>query len=810
METAQKPPEKSTEKNSDIKTKKDKLECLATFQLFGNVMSMASVQLAGSSRDALLLSFRDAKLSLVEYDPGTHDLKTSSLHYFEEEELKDGHLQQDIHVPVVRVDPEGRCAAMLVYGTRLVILPFRKDVACDDAEGIMSGSKTPIMSSYIIDLRKLNEKIINVIDVQFLHGYYEPTVLILYEPLPTWAGRVAVRKDSCSIVAISLNIQEKVHPIIWSLGNLPFDSMKTYPVMKPIGGVILFAVNSLLYLNQSFPPYGVSLSSLTDFSSEFLLKSQPGVKISMDCAQGTFIDFDKMVISLKGGELYVLTLLIDGMRAVRGFNLDKAAASVLTTCMCVCKEGYLFLGSRLGNSLLLKYTEKQYDFSFESKTTDAVKKDEPPAKKRKDTVGDWMASDVSAIDDMDELEVYGTQSQQPGTGHITQFNFEVCDSVMNIGPCGQMVMGEPAFLSEEFSSSIDPDIELVTTSGFGKNGAISVLQRSVRPQVVTTFELPGCTDMWTVVGPLPSTKEGSATDDDTEKQNTEDKESNPEADIQDTHALLIISRDDSSMILQTGQEIMELDHSGFSTQGPTICAGNIGDNKYIIQVSPMGVRLMEGVNQVQHIPIDVGSPIVACSIADPYVVIISQEGHIMLLTLRQDSFGSGVRLAVARPQMQQKAKAVAVCAYKDVSGLFVTETSADPSVNVQSEVITPKPVVDPMEKSTVDDEDELLYGDTEKPGTSTKLPGAGDSDETPRRPTQQQMEGDSTVQPTYWTAICRDNGVLEIYSLPDFRLVLIVKNFPMGQRVLVDSGLKADKSASVIGNFLHHQFCNLD
>ena len=47
-------------------------------------------------------------------------------------------------------------------------------------------------------------------------------------------------------------------------------------------------------------------------------------------------------------------------------------------------------------------------------------------------------------------------------------------------------------------------------------------------------------------------------------------------------------------VLQTGQEIMELDHSGFSTQGPTIYAGNIGSNKYIIQVSTNGVRLLEG------------------------------------------------------------------------------------------------------------------------------------------------------------------------------------------------------------------------
>jgi len=65
-----------------------KLECLATFTLFGNVMSMESVNLAGSQRDALLLSFRDAKLSVVEYDVETHDLKTLSLHYFEEEDMR--------------------------------------------------------------------------------------------------------------------------------------------------------------------------------------------------------------------------------------------------------------------------------------------------------------------------------------------------------------------------------------------------------------------------------------------------------------------------------------------------------------------------------------------------------------------------------------------------------------------------------------------------------------------------------------------------------------------------------------------------
>ncbi|KAL2080282.1 hypothetical protein ACEWY4_024075 [Coilia grayii] len=786
-----------TEKSSDVKSRKEKLEQVASFSLFGNVMSMASVQLVGTSRDALLLSFKDAKLSVVEYDPGTHDLKTLSLHYFEEPELRDGFVQ-NVHVPIVRVDPENRCAVMLVYGTSLVVLPFRKDTLTDEQEGIVGeGQKSSFLPSYIIDVRELDEKLLNIIDMKFLHGYYEPTLLILYEPNQTWPGRVAVRQDTCSIVAISLNIMQKVHPVIWSLCNLPFDCTQVMPVPKPIGGVVVFAVNSLLYLNQSVPPYGVSLNSQTNGTTAFPLKVQEEVRISLDCSQATFIGTDKMVISLKGGEIYVLTLITDGMRSVRSFHFDKAAASVLTTCMMTMEPGYLFLGSRLGNSLLLKYTEKLQEAPVEEATDKDKENDKieepPPKKKRMDSSASWTAK-ASMPDELDEIEVYGSEAQS-GT-QLATYSFEVCDSILNIGPCANASMGEPAFLSEEFQSNPEPDLEVVVCSGFGKNGALSVLQRSIRPQVVTTFELPGCHDMWTVISceekpEQPSTEEADG-------ENPEEEKQEPAIeDEKNKHGFLILSREDSTMILQTGQEIMELDTSGFATQGPTVFAGNIGDNKYIIQVSPMGIRLLEGVTQLHFIPLDLGSPIVQCSVADPYVVIMTAEGVVTMFTLKSDSYmGKTHRLALQKPHIHMQSRVITLCAYRDISGIFTTENKvsflAREDMGMRSNAETELVMQDIS--NTVDDEEEMLYGES-SPLTSPTKDEPGSSTSSAMHSGKEGAH--SKHEPTHWCMVVRENGVMEIFQLPDWRLVFLVKNFPVGQRVLVDSS--AGQSATQEG-----------
>ena len=51
---------------------------------------------------------------------------------------------------------------------------------------------------------------------------------------------------------------------------------------------------------------------------------------------------------------------------------------------------------------------------------------------------------------------------------------------------------------------------------------------------------------------------------------------------------------------------MELDHSGYQTSSATIYAGNLGDNKYILQVTPSGASLMDGGEYMYSMIIKVG------------------------------------------------------------------------------------------------------------------------------------------------------------------------------------------------------------
>ena len=71
---------------------------------------------------------------------------------------------------------------MLIYGRKVVILPFRKEAGgtlssssaapmAADAQAATSSGK--VMATYMLDLQAViqTNKVDNIIDIQFLHGY---------------------------------------------------------------------------------------------------------------------------------------------------------------------------------------------------------------------------------------------------------------------------------------------------------------------------------------------------------------------------------------------------------------------------------------------------------------------------------------------------------------------------------------------------------------------------------------------------------------------------------------------------------------
>jgi len=66
---------------------------------------------------------------------------------------------------------------------------------------------------------------------------------------------------------------------------------------------------------------------------------------------------------------------------------------------------------------------------------------------------------------------------------------------------------------------------------------------------------------------------------------------------------------------------------------PSIFVCNLGNNKYIAQVTEDGVRLLCGTEEVQRLNLDLTSDIKFATVADPYLCLLTEEGYVVLLTL---------------------------------------------------------------------------------------------------------------------------------------------------------------------------------
>ncbi|KAK1262188.1 Cleavage and polyadenylation specificity factor subunit 1 [Acorus gramineus] len=705
------------------------------YRLHGNVETMAILSVGGDDRskkrDSIVLVFKDAKIAVLEYDESVHGLRTSSMHCFEGLEwqyLKRGR-ESFARGPLVKVDPQGRCGGVLIYDLQMIILKAAQVghglVGDDEASNTGGTISARIESSYIINLHDLDMK--HIKDFAFVHGYIEPVMVILYEKEFTWAGRVSWKHHTCMVSALSISTTLKQHPLIWSAGNLPHDAYKLLPVPSPIGGILIICANSIHYQSQSV---SCALGLNGFFSSVDNSQDIPrsNFSVELDAANATWLSHDVAIFSTKTGELLLLTLIYDG-RAVQRLELSRSKASVLTSGITTIGDSFFFLGSRLGDSLLVQYSCGA-TMSSTSNTKEEVadiEADAPLAKRLRRASSDASQDAISG----EELSLY-TSAPNNSQSAEKNFSFSVRDSLINIGPLkdfsyGLRINADPNATGIAKQSNY----ELVCCSGHGKNGALCVLQQSIRTELITEVELPGCKGIWTVYN---KSSRGNVID------------SSRSAEDDEYHAYLIISLESRTMVLETAEFLGEItENVEYYVQGSTVAAGNLFGRRRVIQVYARGARILEGYRMRQELSFHSemastaeSSTVLSVSIADPYVLMLMTDGSVQMLT--GDPSSCTVSLSVP-VQLAASTKKISACTLYHDKG--------------------PEPW---LRKASTD-----AWLST---GVAEPIDGS---------------DGSIHDQGDVYCVVCYESGTLEIYDVPSFKCVFSVDKFASGKSHLMDS-----------------------
>lgn len=691
------------------------------------------------SRDSIVLAFQDAKIVVLEYDDSLHGLRTSSMHCFEGPEwhyLKRGR-ESFSQGPLIKVDPQGRCGGVLVYGLQMIILKASQAgyglVGDDEASGSGSTVSVRFESSYIISLRDL--EINHVKDFTFVHGYIEPVMVILHERELTWAGRISWKRDTCMVSAFSISTTLKQHPLIWSAANLPHDAYKLLAVPSPIGGVLIICANTIHYHSQSAScALGLNnYASSTEGSQEM---PRSNFNVELDAANATWLSHDVAMFSTKTGELLLLTLVYDG-RAVQRLELSKSKASVLTSAITTIGSSFFFLGSRLGDSLLVQYScgvATTMSSGHGKDEATEIEGDAPLAKRLRRASSDALQDVTSG----EELSLYTSAPNNSESAQKT-FLFAVRDSLINIGPLKDFSYG--LRINADLNATgiaKQSNYELVCCSGHGKNGALCVLQQSIRPELITEVELPGCKGIWTVYH--KSSRGHSA---DSSRITSEDDE---------YHAYLIISLESRTMVLETADLLGEVTETvDYYVKGSTIAAGNLFGRRRVVQVFARGARILDGSYMTQDLSFGTSnsesnsssesSTVSSVSIADPYVLLRMSDGTVQLLVGDPSTCTVSVNVPAV---FENSAESISSCTLYHDKG--------------------PEPW---LRKASTD---AWLSN-----GIAEAIDGG---------------DGSLHDQGDIYCVICYENGTLEIFEVPSFKCVFSVDKFMSGKTHLVENCIR--------------------
>lgn len=509
-----------------------KLVLVGQYELSGTITSLARVKIlqSKSGGEALLVALRDAKLSLIEWDPERFSISTISIHYYEREDIPSSPWEPDLGQcgNYLSVDPSSRCA-ILNFGKRhLAIIPFHQvgdDLVMDDydpdidgerperkqsvSKGAMDGAtieKTPYASSFVLSLLALDPALSHPIHLSFLHEYREPTFGVLYSQVASSSGLLHERRDNVSYAVYTLDLEQRASTTLLSVNNLPWDMFAVVPLVRNVGGALLVGSNEVIHVDQSGKSSGIGVNEYAKRSTSFPLADQADLGMRLEGCVVKELGFEntELLIILNTGKLAILTFKIDG-RSVSGLSMRRVhtengrdALLAGPSSASIVGRGRLFIGSEDSDSTILGWSRKH----------DRLKRKR--SGREADLDGDEIdgALDEEDIED-DEDDLYSDEKTEQkfeeektttsGTADA-DYVFRVHDTMTNIGPMTDIALRTSPQDMADVSPSKDPSTStsMLTTSGRGRAGGLTMFQRDIKADLADPYEFDNAQGIWSI------------------------------------------------------------------------------------------------------------------------------------------------------------------------------------------------------------------------------------------------------------------------------------------------------------------------
>ncbi|KAI4267389.1 MAG: hypothetical protein L6R38_008283, partial [Xanthoria sp. 2 TBL-2021] len=642
-----------------------KLVLIAQYELSGVVTSLARVKLqdSRSGGEALLVSLRNAKISLVEWDPERYSISTISIHLYEREDTQGSPWEPDAedNVSYLSVDPRSRCAALKFGARHLAILPFHQpgdDLVMDDYDSEIDDEKpetlkstekkeeetkeaatTPYGASFVLSILALDPSLLYPVHLAFLYEYRDPTFGVLSSQVASSISLLHERRDTLSYTVITLDLEQRASTALLSVINLPYDLFAVVPLRLPIGGTLLIGGNEIIHVDQAGKTNGAAVNEFGRSSTSFSLADQSdlGFRLEGCVIEQLGHDSSELLLMMNNGELAIVGFKIDG-RSVSGLSVRRVPGSngglallAGPSCASLIGRGRMFVGSEEADSVVLGWSRKLDKLKRQKSITDMDADEELEATDMEDDIDDDDDDDLYSGAKTEEkaMELAPTSDIPDQTD---DYRFRVHDSLDNFGPMQSVALGKPRQHSSTDSQVRKATgLELLATSGRSRAGGLTTFRRQIEPRALEQHLVPNVSRLWTVA--VSKSSDGRANDQQSEGLDNYIITSTQSEGEQRSTAYSLASH---------GME--EVQDTEFDPDaGATIDVGTLNNGSRIVQVLASELRTFDtDFSLAQIFPMTdeaTGAEprILSASFSDPFVLLVRDDESI--LVLRADESG---------------------------------------------------------------------------------------------------------------------------------------------------------------------------